>query len=652
MSKRLNLHQYGKVTLQDLSLNGDASFNNDVFISNNLVTNNDILCNNRLFILGDISLNSNIYVQETFIVDGDASLNANLLVSNDTTLNKRLFVSDDVSLNKRLFVSDDVSLNGDLYIKEMLLVNNDASLNANLKVSNDATLNNRLFVSNDASFNNDVFISNNLVTNNDIQCNNRLFVLGDVSWNPNNLADDCIPSTAIIGGAGGSSSFSANGDDIYYNNGNVGIGTTSPDVPFEVIGNQNITNPNQSDLQNVIAKFTANDVAGVVVGSINGNTPYIADCNGSSQNSTGLRFLTNSTTRMTISTAGNIGIGTTSPTYTMDIRGDLKLSGDIRITQTYAANGVSKRIVFGVNYNNQGFGEYTIAHVTGNSGAEWNNSHLRFSTPGSTNALTIKQNGAVGININATKAMFEIYGTVTYNMWGRWYNKDGNNGWQNANRTLSLYAHSHMACAELHVWSDRRIKKNISEVPDNLSLQIIRDLPVKYYHHIDELTKGPHQVIGFIAQEVKELLPNCVHIGPNVIPDEYRFLEDFTWEETTDNKFKLKCDLQDCSGVSYVFQAANNLEEKAKDITVVGNEDNTFTFDKKYSLLFLYGREVDDFHYIDESQIYAVGISALQEVDKQQQADKAKIATLETQVASLETQLTDVLSRLAALENA
>ena len=62
----------------------------------------------------------------------------------------------------------------------------------------------------DASFNNDVFISNNLVTNNDIQCNNNLLILGDVSWNPNNLANNCIPSTAIIGGAGGSSAFSAN----------------------------------------------------------------------------------------------------------------------------------------------------------------------------------------------------------------------------------------------------------------------------------------------------------------------------------------------------------------------------------------------------------------------------------------------------------
>ena len=77
--------------------------------------------------------------------------------------------------------------------------------------------------------------------------------------------------------------------------------------------------PNQSDLQNVIAKFTANDVAGVVVGSINGNTPYIADCNGSSQNSTGLRFLTNSTTQMTISTTGNVGIGTTSPSGQLHI---------------------------------------------------------------------------------------------------------------------------------------------------------------------------------------------------------------------------------------------------------------------------------------------------------------------------------------------
>ena len=56
----------------------------------------------------------------------------------DLSLNKRLFVGEDVTLNKRLFVGEDVSLNGNLYVG------------------------------------------------------------GDISWNPTSLANDSIPSSAII----------------------------------------------------------------------------------------------------------------------------------------------------------------------------------------------------------------------------------------------------------------------------------------------------------------------------------------------------------------------------------------------------------------------------------------------------------------------
>ena len=58
----------------------------------------------------------------------------------------------------------------------------------------------------------------------------------------------------------------------------------------------------------------------------------------------------------------------------------------------------------------------------------------------------------------------------------------------------------------------------------------------------------------------------------------------------------------------------------------------------------IYGEIVDDFHFLDKNAIFTVATAALQEVDRQQQADKAKIALLETQMA-------DVLSRLAALES-
>ena len=61
--------------------------------------------------------------------------------------------------------------------------------------------------------------------------------------------------------------------------------------------------------------------------------------------------------------------------------------------------------------------------------------------------------------------------------------------------------------------------------------------------------------------------------------------------------------------------------------------------------IFVYGEEVHDFHVLKKDAIFTVATAALQEVDRQQQADKARILDLETQLAS-------VLTRLEALENA
>ena len=71
-----------------------------------------------------------------------------------------------------------------------------------------------------------------------------------------------------------------------------------------------------------MAKFdVASNACGIVLGSYNDNTPYIGDCNGSTTNSTGLRFLTQSETRMMINPSGNVGFGTTSPIPKVDVNG-------------------------------------------------------------------------------------------------------------------------------------------------------------------------------------------------------------------------------------------------------------------------------------------------------------------------------------------
>ena len=59
--------------------------------------------------------------------------------------------------------------------------------------------------------------------------------------------------------------------------------------------------------------------------------------------------------------------------------------------------------------------------------------------------------------------------------------------------------------------------------------------------------------------------------------------------------------------------------------------------------IFIYGQNVDNFCSLDKDRIFTVATAALQEVDRQLQAEIAKTASLETQVAGL-------LERVTALE--
>jgi hypothetical protein len=77
--------------------------------------------------------------------------------------------------------------------------------------------------------------------------------------------------------------------------------------------------------------------------------------------------------------------------------------------------------------------------------------------------------------------------------------------------------------------------------------------------------------------------------------------------------------------------------------------ENTVIKEETY---FLYGQTVDDFHKIDNDHIHNIATAALQEVDRQQQADKARIAELENTVATQQSLINDILERLKTLEKA
>jgi len=218
----------------------------------------------------------------------------------------------------------------------------------------------------------------------------------------------------------------------------------------------------------------------------------------------------------------------------------------------------------------------------------------------------------------------------------------------------SQWAVSLQAKFEQSIWvsdyivrsSDSRIKTNITDVPDNLALQQLRNIPCRYYEYIDKIERGSDKTIGFIAQEVKSVFPMAVSEQKQIIPNVYKIIN-CTWT-SINGKFSMRSsDLPNVSGIIYKFYVSNATDgNDEKEIILTGNNDNTFTFDTQYTHVFCYGSEVNDFHTLDKDKLFTLNFSATQEIDRIQQTHITEIASLKAENTELKTKLNELTNKI------
>jgi hypothetical protein len=210
--------------------------------------------------------------------------------------------------------------------------------------------------------------------------------------------------------------------------------------------------------------------------------------------------------------------------------------------------------------------------------------------------------------------------------------------------------------------SDRRIKTDILDVEDQQALIDLRRLKPKTYGYKDSKERGNERVYGFIAQEVKEVLQYAGDLTKDYIPNIYEEV-DIVNDILTFTTFNTSNLERDASGEIFPKLKIKTKNLKNEYLTIVEVIDehtlkvdmNSWSKDASGQLIctenpFVYGQEVDNFNTLNKDAIWTVATAALQEVDRQLQAEKQKTTTLETTLASTQETLAALVVRVNALE--
>jgi hypothetical protein len=246
-----------------------------------------------------------------------------------------------------------------------------------------------------------------------------------------------------------------------------------------------------------------------------------------------------------------------------------------------------------------------------------------------------------------------------------------------SNSTMSMRSEGGIVADNIFFLSDRRIKKNIIIQQDDDSIYRLRNIECYWYNYKDTVEKGNDTVLGFIAQQVNEYMPEAIEYEKTIIPNEYRRLYDISWsplifdssnnhvsEDTNDvtgslhvetEKYKLTIhDLSDNSGNQlYRFFVSNDLsgnDEKKLEIKSLENDPKSFLFDQSWNYVFLYGKEVNDLHVLDKNKLYALNFSATQEIDRIQQQQIVDISENKFDISENKFKITDSVAKIASLE--
>ena len=185
--------------------------------------------------------------------------------------------------------------------------------------------------------------------------------------------------------------------------------------------------------------------------------------------------------------------------------------------------------------------------------------------------------------------------------------------------------------------SDSRIKKDIEDINDETALNKLLLIQPTTYNYIDvERNKGFGKVYGFIAQQIREVIPEAITIiVKEIIPNIYKSC---LINNKRDVYHSIPLDTPIDTSVK-IDDALYKIKEIYEDYFVI---DNDIDVDEA----FVFGYSVEDFHTLNKDYIFTLNVCATQELHRRIEAQSVLLKSQDDRIKDLETKVATLMSNM------
>ena len=355
---------------------------------------------------------------------------------------------------------------------------------------------------------------------------------------------NCAPGTNIRFRTG-------NGDWGLWNSTGLGVGTTSPGYPLDVVGQVNCSTGYHIAAYNGYLLDDNFDTSGgnrYGVHMASGVTRLFTAANYSPSAISLCQATGNGTfsDQLYITHAGNVGIGMNNPQYKLDVSGDIHTSGILRsdwwYSNTYGGGWYMSDTTWNRAYNDKWVWTGGNICCNGSMGVGTSSPGYKLDVQGTANFKFINDTWLVSGDTyqrlwfaSAGTTWIKGYGGGSGNTHG--FRNDSDTTTMTLTQNGTLYVYNDIwklghGTASYTGTSDKRIKKNIKDM-DESAIDVLNKIKVRKYSWKNPVshmcTEQNNTFVGFIAQELEEVKPEWVQTSDTshmMSMDDLELLED------------------------------------------------------------------------------------------------------------------------------